>query len=328
VKYLLIKGYGVSLKVRKEALILKKREKTVALPIGEVDYIIVLTSGVSITSKAIRTLANAGIALVVMDRRGMPVAILHHPFTTKTVETKRKQYEAIMNEKSLEIVKNIAISKISNQAGLLKKLKRDLGIQSLKNDIEKMNEILRKLEKLNIITLENLRKEVLNIEAEAARIYWGSIATILPKDLAFEGRNQEGLDQFNVALNYSYGILYSVVWKALVLAGLDPYAGFLHVDRSGKPVLTYDVVEVFRSAAVDYPLIKMFLSSTRLEVKDGLLTYNSRSKVAEVVINALRSKYVVKDVHKELESWVKTYALNLASYLRDEIKLKPLVFKW
>ena len=41
------------------------------------------------------------------------------------------------------------------------------------------------------------------------------------------------------------------VERALVLAGLDPYAGFIHVDRPGKPSLALDLIEEFRQAAVD-----------------------------------------------------------------------------
>ena len=52
------------------------------------------------------------------------------------------------------------------------------------------------------------------------------------------GRETRGaLDRFNSALNYGYGILYSQVEKAVTLAGLDAYGGFLHADRPGKPSL-------------------------------------------------------------------------------------------
>ena len=55
----------------------------------------------------------------------------------------------------------------------------------------------------------------------------------------------------NALLNYGYGILYSQVWSALTLAGLEPFAGFLHVDRPGKPSLVLDFIEEFRQPIVD-----------------------------------------------------------------------------
>jgi hypothetical protein len=50
----------------------------------------------------------------------------------------------------------------------------------------------------------------------------------------------------NAALNYGYGMLRAQVRQALLLAGLEPNAGFLHADRPGKPSLTLDQIEEFR----------------------------------------------------------------------------------
>src|SRR5204862_398077 len=70
------------------------------------------------------------------------------------------------------------------------------------------------------------------------------------------GREGRGAtDPLNAALNYGYGILYAQVERALLLAGLDPYAGFLHADRPGKPSLVLDLIEEFRQAVVDRTLI-------------------------------------------------------------------------
>ncbi|WP_322494895.1 CRISPR-associated endonuclease Cas1 [Chloroflexus sp.] len=41
----------------------------------------------------------------------------------------------------------------------------------------------------------------------------------------------------------------------IVLAGLDPYVGLLHADRPGKPSLVLDLIEEFRQAVVDRPLL-------------------------------------------------------------------------
>jgi len=47
-------------------------------------------------------------------------------------------------------------------------------------------------------------------------------------------------------LNYCYGILYSLVEKACILSGLDPYVGFLHTDNYNKKSLVFDLIEPFR----------------------------------------------------------------------------------
>jgi CRISPR-associated protein Cas1 len=72
----------------------------------------------------------------------------------------------------------------------------------------------------------------------------------MPEAYQFEGRSrQPAKDAFNATLNYAFGVLYSHVEKACILAGLDPCAGFLHTDNYGKPSLCYDLVETFRILA-------------------------------------------------------------------------------
>lgn len=50
-------------------------------------------------------------------------------------------------------------------------------------------------------------------------------------------------------LNYAYGILYGMVERACLLAGLDPYGGFLHADNYNKKSLVLDLIEPFRIIA-------------------------------------------------------------------------------
>jgi CRISP-associated protein Cas1 len=47
-------------------------------------------------------------------------------------------------------------------------------------------------------------------------------------------------------LNYTYGVLYSLVEKACIVAGLDAFCGFLHSDNYGKKSLVFDLIEPFR----------------------------------------------------------------------------------
>ncbi len=325
---LIIKGYGVSLRVRRGLLTVRTRDSSETVPLAEVDSVLVLTSGVSITSKAIRALAREGVQLAVLDRRGLPVAIIHHPFTTRTTATRRAQYEAVYSGRAAEVVRAVALSKLGNQAGLLRRLRRSAGIGELAEAERKVLKVAEEVSKLRTGSLGELREEVVRLEAEAARTYWGALSLALPRELGFEGRDQDAEDPFNSSLNYGYGILYTKAWSAVAMVGLDPYAGFLHMDRSGKPVLVFDVVEVFRSAAVDYPLVKAFRSGLRVEVRRGLLSPESRAAVARVVLGGLRERFSAWGEVKELESWVRSFTLSLASYLRGEAELRPLVFRW
>lgn len=51
----------------------------------------------------------------------------------------------------------------------------------------------------------------------------------------------------NALLNYGYGILYGSIQVELIKAGIDPYIGVLHRDNYNKPVLVYDIIELYRT---------------------------------------------------------------------------------
>ena len=98
------------------------------------------------------------------------------------------------------------------------------------------------------------RPALLNREGRAGAQYWAGVAALLDGKAAFAGREHRGTeDPVNAALNYGYGILQSQVWSAITLAGLEPFAGFIHVDRPGKPSLVLDLMEEFRQPVVDRP---------------------------------------------------------------------------
>ena len=112
-----------------------------------------------------------------------------------------------------------------------------------------------------------------------ASLYFSCLKQIIP----FKERDPKSEDIFNICLNYGYGILYSEIERACILSGLDPYLGFLHVDRYGKPSMVLDLVEQFRPI-IDRAIINLFvrkqISDKDLEtIGEGiLLTKDGRTK--------------------------------------------------
>lgn len=133
----------------------------------------------------------------------------------------------------------------------------------------------------------------------------------------------------NTSLNYAYGILYGESWKALVLAGLDPYAGFMHTDRSGKPVLVFDFIEMFRFIA-DSTLLAMYRHGWKPRVLNGLLDYESRARIVESILKTLentKTRYV-DETPITLRQAMKKAALKLASFLRGESSFEGFLHGW
>jgi CRISPR-associated protein Cas1 len=83
-------------------------------------------------------------------------------------------------------------------------------------------------------------------EGQASRIYFSTIVKYLPEEFQFEQRSQHpAMDVTNAFLNYGYGILYGKIEGALIKSGIDPYIGILHRDDYNRPVLVYDIIELY-----------------------------------------------------------------------------------
>lgn len=327
---LIISGYGVRVGVKHNYIVVKSREKIKEVAPAEVERVLITTSGVTVTSKFLRLAMNYGIDVVVLDSRGFPVARFYYPHITKTVESRVAQYRSYLNGLANEVAKSIAYCKLMNQAGYVMRLGRSLGLDELKEIAKSIESIANDILSLNVSDLKELRSKIINAEAHGARLYWSSIAYVLPKELGFSGRDQDSTDQVNVVLNYGYGILYSECWKAIALAGLDPYAGFVHTERSGKPVLVFDVVEMFRVATVDSLVVQRFRDGWRVEVSNGLLAPKSRAEVVKLVLGGLgrmfRCKY--SESYMTLSQWIKHVALELAEALREGRSPRGFIARW
>ncbi len=313
-----IAGYGVRVGASRGSLRVESNGESTMIPLAEVDVVVVASSGVSVTSRAMRLMLRSGVELVVLDHRGDPVGILYSSHYTRTPDTRRAQYMAYHNGQGARIAAEIAYSKASSQACHLRSL-ASRGLRHLRLLVEELYGVLEDMLAVAERAGEDqgVRESVLGLEAQAARLYWQGIAEALPRDLGFEGRIHDSPDPVNSCLNYGYGILYSLAWRALVLAGLDPYAGFLHVDRSGKPVLAFDYVEMFRVAVVDRPLVEAFRRGWKPRVEDGRLSYRDRERIAAMVSDSLKRRASGAYRHMTLDEAIRGYALRLARSLRE-----------
>ncbi|MEA3255810.1 MAG: CRISPR-associated endonuclease Cas1, partial [Candidatus Altiarchaeota archaeon] len=126
----------------------------------------------------------------------------------------------------------------------------------------------------------------------SSKNYWEAVNDVMPKKYRFNGRSRNpARDEFNCLLNYGYGVLYSLVEKACIIAGLDPYIGFMHADNYNKKSLVFDLIEMFRTY-VDETVIYLFSKrKVKREYFDeipGGLTLNKKGKA--VLIEALNER--------------------------------------
>ena len=324
---LIVKDYGVAVRLRRGLVLVCKGEEVLArVPLCHLERVIVVTSGVMVSSKLVRAASRAGVDLLFMDHRGEPVARLAPPYATRTVLTRRLQYEAYGDERGVEIAKAVAYSKVRNQAGMLRYIARNRSDPELRELLREValeiDRVAEAIASIRARRVDLVRQEIINLEAEAAKWYWPMVARALPEGLGFTGRDQRGDDLFNKMLNYGYGILKGVAWRALVTVGLDPYAGYLHVDRSGRPSLVLDFMEQFRQPLVDRALLALVSREApepeRCLERDGRLRSDFRARIAAEVLRRLSSRVRYDGGRVAMEVAVRRQARRLARYLRGE----------
>lgn len=328
-KTLLVSGYGVKLRFRKGLLVIEsQKEGRQEVPLFDVDQVVITTGGVWFSSKLVRKMVEHGVDLVVLDSRGYPVGRVYPVFINRTVDTRRAQYLAYNTFRGVHVAREIVYSKLMNQSGLLRRYYLYTRIDELRDGCERIRCLALKARSIEA-PFSEVKEELRLIEAEGARVFWLNYALLLPRELGFEGRDQDSTDPVNACLNYGYGVMYGECWKAIVLAGLDPYAGFLHEDRSGKPVLTFDFVEMFRFI-VDNALLTLFRRGWRPRFVNGLLDYESRVKVIESLNKHLEETrgHYIDETPVSLRQIVKKVALTLASFLRGEGVFEGYVHRW
>jgi len=288
---LVVNTYGSSLKVKDGLIHIKAQENEFEVSPKKVQSIIVST-GVFFTSDVLKLATEHNIDVVLLDEFGEPYGRFWHSRFGSTAAIRRRQLEAACTEEGVRFARKWVECKITNQIEFLGKLLHSRPGKEVyfADTLKSQHEFLMKTQNLDThLLLEQARGTLMGLEGTASRIYFEALGRLIPERWKFNGRSrQPAIDPFNCMLNYAYGVLYSIVERACILAGLDPYVGFLHTDNYGKVSLVYDLIEPFRI----YADITVFYLFSGRQVKQeyfdkipGGLSLNKEGK--KVLIAAL-----------------------------------------
>jgi len=338
IQHLIVEEYGSFIGKKSERLsVTCQGEKKIEAPLLHLETVLVGGRGVSVSSDAVAACVEAGIPIHFLDAHGHPVGSLYSASLTATIQTRRAQLAARDGDKGLHFARAVATAKIRNQANLLKYMSKyrkerqpDI-YEEVRLLADEVLDHLAEVERWQGASVDECRGQLLSSEGRAAQKYWGAIGKLLLAEVAWPGRRTQGAsDPLNAALNYGYGILYSQVERALVLAGLDPYAGFLHVDRPGKASLVYDLVEEFRQSVVDRTVIGMVNLGVALELDErGRLADATRKTLAEKVLARLDAAEPYEGKRHPLRAIIQMQARHLATFLRgDRAEYTGFVAAW
>lgn len=335
---LIVEGKGSFLGKHQGRLRVTRAQQVVTeVPLIHLKNVIIVDSGVGVSSDVIRVCSEEGIPIHFLSGRGNAIATLYSAGLTGTVMTRRAQLLAYETSKGVLAAKAFVAGKLENQANLLRyiaKYRKEtnpaLHEQCMLTALE-MRDFLHELESLEGEQITALRERLLSVEGRAAQRYWKQIGLLIPSELTWPGRETQGAkDPFNSALNYGYGVLYGHIEQALTLAGLDPYGGFIHADRPGKVSLVLDCIEEFRQTIVDRTIIALVNKHVAIEQDEHqLLSETIRKKIVEKIHERLDSSEPYEQKRQALRFIIQSQARHLALFLRGEREsYKPFIAGW
>ena len=318
---------------------IKARERVLDAPLVHLQSVLIASRGVSISSDAIHECVTRGIPVYFVRGAGQPYGTLYSAHMVGTIETRRAQLRAYEDARGRHLALAFARGKLQNQESLLRyaaryrKTQDPDAYQAILQAAADIRGALTELDRLaqEALDLDSLRGRLMALEGRAAQHYWRGFRHLLPPEPPWPGRQGRGAqDPINRALNYGYGILYGVVERSLLLAGLDPYAGYLHTDRPGKPSLVLDLIEEFRAPAVDRTILAYTNKGRPLVLDEqGQFPPSVRKTLAEAVFEQLDRLYKYQGQRLRLESIIQRQARAVARYVRNpEPAYTPFVFRW
>lgn len=327
---LVIDGFGKFLGQKGETLVVKENGKMVArVHPRELEQVIISGKG-AVSTDALRVLAEHGVDVLIVDFRGDVKARLSAPLM-RTVSTRREQYHASRDRRGVVVARAIVSSKIKNQVAVLSTLaKRRLDTnpeqaERLYQAAGEMRPLIEEVERVEGPSVERVREVLTNLEGRAAGFYWEALGELF-RGWGFRGRSgRYAQDPVNAMLNYGYGILLGEVWRGVHYAGLDPYGGFLHADRPGKPSMVLDLMEEFRPHAVDRLVVKLvskrMVTPSGFELVDGVcqMSEGVRRFYLEQLLERLGSEVRMGELRLSWGELILHQARKLAKFLRGEL---------
>ncbi len=221
------------------------------LPLRRLDGIVVY-GHVNLSTELLARCAQDGRAITWMSRSGRFQARLQGA-TRGNVLLRHQQHLAhAAPDARQSIARTIVAGKIRNSRWTLLRAARDASPDARIRIREAADALAVALtDTATNASLDSL----MGIEGNAARTYFTALRDVhRPSDSvpAFTHRNRRPpTDPVNALLSFTYGLLRNLVHGALEQIGLDPYIGYLHGLRPGKPALALDLMEEFRPVLAD-----------------------------------------------------------------------------
>jgi CRISPR-associated endonuclease Cas1/CRISPR-associated protein Cas4 len=240
-----------------ETLVVETEAGKTEVALGDVSEL-VLHGPVSLTTPAIGALLREEIPITWASSGGW---VLGHTVSTghRNVAIRIEQFRAAFDERRcLAFARSLVAAKIRNSRVFLRRnfkagdeAERDAALDALSRLADRAAHAVTE-------------SELLGFEGEAAARYFRLFATMFGEaaaefpEFSFEKRTRRPpADPVNAMLSFAYAMLTRTWLTVLSAVGFDPYLGFYHHPRFGRPALALDMMEPFRPVLADSTVIQV-----------------------------------------------------------------------
>ncbi len=187
----------------------------------------------------------------------------------KNVELRIRQFSAARDPSiSLRLAQRFVRGKVLNSRTLLRRNHKEIPRVAL-TELTRLGYVTSRCKDL---------QSLLGVEGAAARLYFGHFGNLLRKgvgtdlpDFEFDGRNRRPpRDPINCMLSFLYALLCKDLVVTTQSIGFDPYLGFYHQPRYGRPALALDLMEEFRPIVADSVVLQL-VNTGEIKSKDFVL---------------------------------------------------------
>jgi len=206
-----------------------------------------------ITSDATRLCLEKGIAVSWFTRGGDFVGRLV-PEISRTADLRLAQYRlAHDGDAALALSRAVVGAKLRNAAAVLSALRANRpGRTTLGQAIHDLRVSAARCAEAKAVDV------LMGIEGDGARVYFGALGDCFSGEISFGVRaRRPPPDPANALLSFGYVLLGNMLASLLEARGFDPYLGFFHTVRSGRPSLALDLLEELRHPLVDRLVVRV-----------------------------------------------------------------------
>lgn len=244
-----------------------------------------------------------------------------------------KQYALSVERKSILAVRIIR-GKLKNQINLIKYFhKYHKGVSNAL--IDRYGEIMPVFKRIlsDLKQLEGHEDYVVRLvqyEAKGAELYWSYLKELIRDDgVCFEHRERHGAtDLVNSLLNYGYSVLYARIWQGVLFRKLNPTISIIHSPQVGKPTFVYDIIELFRTQAVDRVVISLIQKKEPLKLHEGLLDKDTKRLLMQNIAERLNRYEKYRNKECRLCDIINYQIKEIAEYIDNGAKFRPYIAKW